>query len=214
MRRQGGHVKAMTEPDTAGAILAAAREQLLIDGYSGLSTRKVAQRAGVPLSQVHYHFGSKGGMVLALLESENRRRLARQAGMYAQNLPLWRRYEQACDFLEDDLESGFVRVLQEMIAAGWSTPALAEAARAVLFGWYEVLTEVATEAAERFGGFGPFEPAEIATLIGNVFIGSEALLLLGFDRHQLPIRSSLRRVAEVIRVFEEAAPGQRNGQQR
>ena len=196
-------MKAMTEPDTAAAILAAARERLLIDGYAGLSTRKVAQQAGVPLSQVHYHFGSKGGMVLALLEAENRRRLARQAGMYAQVLPLWRRYEQACDFLEDDLESGYVRVLQEMIAAGWSTPAIADAARTMLFGWYEVLTQVATEAAEQLGGLGPFEPAEIATLIGNAFIGSEALLLLGFDRHQLPIRSSLRRFAEVIRRFEE-----------
>lgn len=200
-------MKAMTEPDTAGAILVAARERLLIDGYAGLSTRKVAQQAGVPLSQVHYHFGSKGGMVLALLESENHRRLARQSGMYAQDLPLWRRYEQACDFLEDDLESGYVRVLQEMIAAGWSTPAIAEAARSMLFGWYEVLTQVATEAAEQLGGLGPFEPAEIATLIGNAFIGSEALLLLGFDRQQLPIRSSLRRFAEVIRKLEEGADG-------
>ena len=191
------------ELDTAGAILAACRERLVIDGYAGLSTRKVAQQAGVPLSQVHYHFGSKGGMVLALLDAETRRRLTRQAGMYAQDLPLWRRYEQACDYLEDDLESGYVRVLQEMIAAGWSTPAIADAARTVVFGWYELLTEVATEAAERFGGLGPFEPAEIATLIGNAFIGSEALLLLGFDRHQLPIRTSLRRVGEAIRAIEE-----------
>ncbi len=192
-----------TEHDTAIAILVAARERLLSDGYAGMSTRKVAQHAGVPLSQVHYHFGSKGGMVLALLESDNQRRLRRQADMYAEALPLWRRYEQACDFLEDDLESGYVRVLQEMIAAGWSNPDLAEAARGVLSGWYDVLIEVATEAGERFGGFGPFEPAEIATLIGNAFIGSEALLLLGFDRRQLPIRSSLRRVAEVIRAMEE-----------
>ncbi len=194
---------ATPELDTRAGILAAARERLLLDGYAGLSTRKVAQQAGVPLSQVHYHFGSKGGMVLALLESENRKRLARQAGMFGQNLPLWRRYEQACDFLEEDLESGYVRVLQEMIAASWSTPALAAAARDVLFGWYEVLTEVATEASETLGGLGPFEPAEIATLIGNAFIGSEALLLLGFDRHQLPIRASLRRVAELIRGLEE-----------
>jgi AcrR family transcriptional regulator len=201
-----------TEPDTARAILAAARARLLVDGYAGLSTRKVAQQAGVPLSQVHYHFGSKGGMVLALLETENRRRLERQAGMYAQDLPLWRRYEQACDFFEEDLESGYVRVLQEMIAAGWSTPDLAEAARTLLIGWYETLTEVATEAADRFGGLGPFEPAEVATLIGNAFIGSEALLLLGFDRHQLPIRSSLRRIAEVIRAVEERS-AVRAGQQ-
>jgi AcrR family transcriptional regulator len=195
----------VSEAATAQAILAAARTRLLADGYAGLSTRKIALEAGVPLSQVHYHFGSKGKMVLALLESENRRRLARQTAMYAEDAPLWRRYEQACDFLEDDLESGYVRVLQEMIAAGWSTPEIAESARTILVGWYELLTEVATDAAKRFGGLGPFSPAEAAALIGNAFIGSEALLLLGFDRHQMPIRAALRRVGDLIRGAEEAA---------
>jgi AcrR family transcriptional regulator len=200
---QGERVKQTPhESETGLAILEAARARLLTDGYAGLSTRKVAQEAGVPLSQVHYHFGSKGAMVLALLEHENRRRLARQTKMYGQDVALWRRYEQACDFLEDDLESGFVRVLQEMIAAGWSNPEIAEAARAVLAGWYDLLTEVTVEASERLGGLGPFEPAEVATLIGNAFLGSEAVLLLGFDRHQLPIRASLRRVAELIRAAE------------
>lgn len=191
--------------EVAEAILDAARTRLLADGYAGLSTRKVAQEAGVPLSQVHYHFGSKGKMLLALLAAENERRLARQASMYGQDAPLWQRYEEACDFLEDDLESGYVRVLQEMIAAGWSTPDIAAAARDLLRGWYDLLTDVAAEAAERFGGLGPFTPAEAATLIGNAFIGSEALLLLGFDRHQLPIRASLRRVGHIIRAYEEAA---------
>ena len=103
----------------------------------------------MPLSQVHYHFGSKGAMVLALLEAENRRGSPARPTMYSQDAPLWRRYEQACDFFEDDLESGYVRVLQEMIAAGWSTPTIAAAARDDPGGWYELLTEVATEAAER-----------------------------------------------------------------
>src|SRR5687767_6138147 len=204
------------EADTAGAILSAARICLLADGYAGLSTRKIAQQAGVPLSQVHYHFGSKRAMVLALLDAENRRRLARQAAMYASDVPLSRRYEQACDFLEDDLESGYVRVLQEMIAAGWSTPDIAAGARAILTGWFELLTQVAAEAAESVGGLGPFTPAEVATLVGNAFIGSEALLLLGFDRHQMPIRASLRRVGEAIRQAEErtAAATRGNGSKR
>jgi AcrR family transcriptional regulator len=194
--------------DTARGLLDAARTCLLADGYAGLSTRKVAQAAGVPLSQVHYHFGSKGGMVLALLEAENRRRLARQAAMYAQDSPLWQRYEQACDFLEDDLESGFVRVLQEMIAAGWSTPELARAAKELLSGWFELLIEFAQEAEAKLGGLGPFTPADLATLVGTAFLGSEALLLLGFDRHELPVRAALRRVGEAIRVAEER-PGER-----
>jgi len=199
---------ATAETVTAQVILEAARMRLLADGYAGLSTRKVAHEAGVPLSQVHYHFGSKGGMVLALLEAENQRRLARQAAMYAQDTPLWRRYEQACDYLEEDLESGYVRILQEMIAAGWSTPEIGAAAREMVKGWFDLLTEVAVEAADQFGGLGPFSPAEAAALIVNAFFGAEALILLGFDRRQMPIRASLRRVGELIRSAEERAAGE------
>jgi AcrR family transcriptional regulator len=190
---------------TALAILDAARRCLLAEGYAATSTRKVASEAGVPLSQVHYHFGSKGGLMLALLEMENRRRLARQAAMYAKEAPLWQRYEQACDFLEEDLESGYVRILQEMIATGWSTPAIADKVRAMLQGWFDLLSDVASEAAERFGGLGPFTPREAATLIGTAFIGGEAGLLLGFDRQRMPIRSALRRVGQLIRDMEERA---------
>ena len=52
--------------DTRTLILDAARRRLLADGYTGLSTRKVAEQAQVPVSQLHYHFGSKQGLILAL----------------------------------------------------------------------------------------------------------------------------------------------------
>jgi AcrR family transcriptional regulator len=193
-----------TAGDTRTVILDAARRRLLADGHRGVSTRKVADAAQVPLSQLHYHFGSKQGLLLALLEEENARRLERQTRMYASARPLWERYEQACDFLEDDLDSGFVRVLQEMIAEGWANEGIADAVRTLLGSWYELLTDVAAEAEERFGPLGPFTPRELATLVGNTFIGSEALILLGFDRDVLPIRSALRRIGVLIRQREEA----------
>jgi len=189
---------------TRMAILEAARDRLLADGYANLSTRKVAVEAGVPLSQLHYHFGSKNGLILSLLEEENQRRLERQKAMYAQDAPLWKRYERACDYLEDDLESGYVRVLQEMIAAGWSEPEVGAAVRSLLSGWYDVLSEVMRDAEAKHGPLGPFTADELATLIGNSFIGSEALLLLGFDRQSLPIRAALRRVGQLLRTWEEA----------
>jgi AcrR family transcriptional regulator len=191
-----------TDRSTREAILDATRARLLADGYANLSTRKVAVEAGVPLSQLHYHFGSKNGLILALLEVENRRRLDRQQRMYAEDAPLWQRYEQACDFLEDDLESGYVRVLQEMIAVGWSDPAVGAAVRALLLGWYELLADVMRQAESEHGPLGPFTAEELATLIANSFIGSEALLLLGFDRQTLPIRSALRRVGHLLRTWE------------
>jgi AcrR family transcriptional regulator len=188
---------------TRALIIGAARTRLLELGHAGLSTRKVADTAGVPVSQLHYHFGSKQGLLLAVLAEENRRRLERQARLYAGAQPLWQRYEQACDFLEDDLDAGYVRVLQEMIAEGWANTEIATEVRNLLGGWFQLLVEVAEEAEARHGPLGPFTAQELATLLGTAFLGSEALILLGFDRDDLPVRAALRRIGFLIRQVEE-----------
>ena len=189
--------------DTRTLIMEAARRRLLADGYAGLSTRKVAEEAQVPLSQLHYHFGSKQGLILRLLEDENQGRLDRQRRMFAEHAPLWKRYERACDYLEDDLDSGYVRVLHEMIAAGWSNAEIQSAVRELLDGWFTLLAQVARDAERRFGPVGPFSAEEAGSLIGAAFIGAESLLLLGFDRDVMPIRSALRRIGTAIRQLEE-----------
>jgi AcrR family transcriptional regulator len=180
-----------------------ARSCLLADGYANLSTRKVADGAAVPLSQIHYHFGGKRGLVLALLDHENQRLINRQREMYAAPVPLWKRYEQACDFLEDDLASGYVRVLQEMIAAGWSDDAVARQVLVVLQGWIDILEDVAVEAETRFGSLGPLTAADLASLVCLSFIGGEAVILLGDDGWAGRVRTSLRRFGDLIRQLEE-----------
>ena len=156
-------------------------------GLNGVSTRRVADAARMPLSQIHYHFGSKEDLILALLAYKNERLLNRQAAMYAQELPLWKRWKQACDYLDDDLSSGYVRVLQEMMAAGWSNPAIARAVRELLSGWFVLLTGVADEAAKGLASKGPFKSDEIASLVGAAFLGAESLLLLGVQETEIPL---------------------------
>lgn len=198
--------------ETRAQLLTAARTRLLQEGYARFSTRRVAALAGVPLSQISYHFGSKQGLVLALLEADNRRLLHRQATTFAEPLPLSARWERACDHLEEDLASGYVRVLHEMIAAGWSDAEVARAVRANLQGWYDLLNGLAEEAAQRLGGLGPFTPAEIGALVGTAFLGSEALILLGLESPTIPARQALRRVASLIRALEDAVPGKPAGE--
>jgi AcrR family transcriptional regulator len=190
--------------NTARSILQAAKESLLDNGLNGLSTRSIADAAGVPLSQIHYHFGSKQRLVLAVLEAENERLLERQHRMFESDLPLWKQWEQACDFLDDDLESGYVRVLHEMIAAGWSDPEIAAVVWKQLSGWQDLLAGVARRAAAKLGGLGPFTPEEIGALAGSPFLGAEAYLLLGVSEAELPVRSALRKVGAIIRAMEEA----------
>jgi AcrR family transcriptional regulator len=203
-QRLGGSM--VVEQDTRLRILAAAKDVLLDAGYAHLSTRGIAEAAGVPLSQIHYHFGSKQNLMLALLDMENRMRLARQAAMYEADKPLWEQWLQACDFFDDDLESGYVRVLMEMTAAGWSDQEIAEAVSTQVQGWFDLLAEVAQRAAKRLGPLSPFTAEELAALAGLPFLGAEAVILLGLDDSKIAGRPALRKIGELLRTLEEA-PG-------
>jgi AcrR family transcriptional regulator len=180
-------------------LLEAAEMCLLRDGYADLSTRAVAEAAGTPLSQIHYHFGSKQGLVLALLEHQNEKLLRRQAETLGADAPLSARWLQACDHLEEDLKSGYVRVLQEIIAAGYSDDEMAKAARRVLDGWDTLLTNLGAELKAAVEGLSGFESREIAALIGMAFLGAESLILIGMD---LPIRQALRGVGRALQALE------------
>src|SRR4029077_15830255 len=114
------------KPETSTSLLEAAKTVLRKSGYAGLSTRDVAAAAGVPLSQIHCHFGSKQGLVLALFEYLNAQLLDRQSALYGDaTLKLSEQWDRACDYLDDDIASGYVRVLQELIAASWADPEVA-----------------------------------------------------------------------------------------
>ncbi len=192
--------------ETSTALLEAAKKVLRQHGYSGLSTRDVAAAAGVPLSQIHYHFGSKQGMVLALFEYLNAQLLERQSAMFSDaTLKLSEQWDRACEYLDDDIASGYVRVLQELIAASWADAAVAKVIRAAIMGWIDLIVAAGRKAKDELGGLGPLTPEEVGSLVANAFIGAESLYLLGIEKKGTPIRQALRRFGDFIRVAEGGA---------
>ena len=194
---------AAKKPDTRTVILEAAKTVLHRNGYSGLSTRDVAGEAGVPLSQIHYYFGSKQGLVLALFEYLNAQLLDRQEAMFGDpSLKISEQWDKACDYLDDDIASGYVRVLQELIAASWADAEVAKVIRAGLLIWFDLLTALARKAERELGGVGMFSAEEVAALVGCAFIGAESLYLLGGEKKGVPMRQALRRFGDLIRIAE------------
>jgi AcrR family transcriptional regulator len=197
---------AAKKAETSTILLEAAKKVLRKNGYAGLSTRDVAAAAGVPLSQIHYHFGSKQGMVLALFEYLNAQLLDRQQAMFGDpTLKLSEQWDLACQYLDEDIASGYVRVLQELIAASWADAGVAKVIRVGAMGWLDLLVQLARKAERELGGLGPFSLEEAAALIANAFIGAESLYLLGLEKKGLPLRQALRRVGDLIRMAESAA---------
>ena len=189
--------------ETSITLLEAAKKVLRQHGYSGLSTRDVAMAAGVPLSQIHYHFGSKQGLVLALFEHLNAQLLDRQSAMFGDAaLKLSEQWDLACDYLDDDIASGYVRALQELIAASWADATVAKVIRAAIIGWVDLIVGAARKAEGELGGLGPFTPEEIGALVANAFIGAESLYLLGIEKKGTPVRQALQRFGDLIRIAE------------
>ncbi len=192
--------------DTPTRILEAAAAVLGRDGFAHTTTRKVADAAGVPLSQIHYHFGSHRGLMLGVLRRENTRLVARQATMFESDDPVWRQWAHACDFYDQDLSSGYVHVLQEMIAAGRTEPEIAAEVSTMLAAWLGLLERVAHRASAVLGGFGGLLPADVGRLVCAAWLGAEALHLLRPEDAAFDLRATLRRVGQVIREREEGGP--------
>ncbi len=195
--------RTLAKAETSTVVLDAAKKVLRQKGYSKLSTRDVAAAAGVPLSQIHYHFGSKQGMVLALFEHLNSQLLDRQSALFHDSkLALSEQWDRACDHLDEDIASGYVRVLQELIAASWAESPVAKVIQAGILEWVRLIAELARRAERELGGLGPFTAEDVAALVANAFIGAESHYLLGLEKRGVPVRQALRRFGDLLRTVE------------
>jgi AcrR family transcriptional regulator len=174
-------------------------------GYAASSTRAVATEAGVPLSLVHYHFGSRGGLLAAVLERQNTRLLERQRKLFASSASLAERWREAAAVLDDDLGSGYVRMLWELWAAGLSDPTLAERWRESVNGWIEVLEETIDAWARDHGVRLPLPAQALASLVAAVYQGIEVDLLASGGRDLRGHRELLDGIGNLIERYETTA---------
>ena len=186
-------------------ILDAALEVLREDGYAATTTRAVAEHAETRLSLVHYHFGSRQQLLVAVLERENERLLERQRSLFSSPVPLAEKWRAACAALDDDLDSGYVRVLWELWAAGLSEPELGERWRVATKGWRDLIEAVVADWIAAHDLDLPLSARAIATLTGNIFQGIEVELLGGVDEAEAPHREALRAIGVLIERLEADA---------
>jgi AcrR family transcriptional regulator len=191
--------RALKGQATRDRLIEAARDVLVAHGHAGTSTRAVADAAGVNLSQVHYHFGGRQGLLIEVFRRENEALLARQNALFSAPGPLSEKWRIACDFLDEDLHSGYVRVLWELWAAGLTDPELAAGWRDAVSGWRELLEEVFAAWSEDVGLELPISPRVMATLVANIFYGMEVDLLAGLEA---PHREVLDAIGALIERAE------------
>ena len=133
------------------AFLDAAERLLVEEGYSAITTRRLAAEAGLNPGLVHYYFGSIDEVLLQVAERFTERLTTRQREMYASDAPFLEKWRTATRYLEEDLAAGYPKVFFELSALSWNQPQLQERVQALQSCWRAILTEAFERAAEEFG---------------------------------------------------------------
>jgi AcrR family transcriptional regulator len=154
------------------ALLDAA-ERLVVDvGYAGITTRRLAEEAGVNNGLVHYYFGSIENVMVRTLERFTERLIARQRAMYSEpGVPFIEKWRTAMRYLVSE-DVGYEKVWYELQALAWNRPELRQRVDEVNAEWRTVLTEAFAEPHERYGIEMPLD-----TLVSLVVTFNEGIIL-------------------------------------
>jgi AcrR family transcriptional regulator len=187
---------------TRALILEAARRRLCDAGYARLNVRDIARDAGVNHALISYHFRGKQQLVLAVLDDANRTLLERQTSMYAEPSSASQKWQQACDFYDEDLKSGFVRLMMELMGASFNDKELRDGFVPRLLAWLKLVESGVEDFIERSGLDLPVSARAIAGWIGWFWVGMEAGMTLGIGEDEGHQREALDAVALLLRRIE------------
>lgn len=184
------------------ATVTAARKVLNRDGSGRLSTHTVAAEAGVNQSLIHYHFQTREGLLLAILEQMNAELLDRQRSLYSrEDMSISQKWQQAVDFYRVDLASGYVRTLLELAAHGYSNPTVAVQVRSLFNGWRNLLTEVATEALAELR-VDTVAAREVVAMVAAYWWGMETQHLLGVPEEEGHLWATTDEIGRLLSELE------------
>ena len=123
-------VSKTTARSAAEEALLDAAERLLVDvGYAGITTRRLAEEAGVNHGLVHYYFGSNENLLVRALERFTERLIERQRELYAADMPFIEKWRTAMRYLVSE-DVTYEKVWLELQALAWNNAGPARAPRA------------------------------------------------------------------------------------
>jgi AcrR family transcriptional regulator len=162
-----------TARSAAEDALLDAAERLLVDvGYAGITTRRLADEAGINHGLVHYYFGSIENVLVRTLERFTERLVARQRAMYADpDMPFIDKWRTAMRYLVAE-DVTYEKVWYELQALSWNRSELRERVAHVNDEWRAVLAEAFAEPRERYGIEMP-----LAALVSLVVTFNEGIIL-------------------------------------
>jgi AcrR family transcriptional regulator len=156
------------------ALLDAAERLLVTVGHAGITTRRIAEEAGVNHGLVHYYFGSNENLLVRALERFTDRLIARQRELYAADLPFVEKWRTAMRYLVSD-DVTYEKIWLELQALAWNDAELRARLARVNEEWRAVLTEAFAEPHRELGIELPLDALVSLVMTSNLGIIVERL---------------------------------------
>lgn len=137
---------------TRDAILDAAREMMLEEGYASVTTRKVAAKAQVTQGMVYYHFRTLDALFIELFQRGAEQTFERQAEALASPQPLWALWDMMQEQEHSALTMEFVALANHRKAI---RTVIAESSRKFRSLQEEAVRRVLKERGADHGAFPP-----------------------------------------------------------
>jgi AcrR family transcriptional regulator len=166
------------------ALLDAAERLLAGAGYPAVTTRRLAEEAGVNHGLVHYYFGSNENLLVHALERFTTRLIARQRELYAAGLPFAEEWRTATRYLVGE-DVSYQKIWLELQALAWNNADIAERLARVNAEWRAVLTEAFDEPRRQLGIELPLEALVSLVMTFNLGIIVERLGGIETGHHEL-----------------------------
>ena len=145
---------------------------MLIDaGHAGITTRRLAEEAGVNHGLVHYYFGSVENLLVRMLERFTQRLVTRQRELYAADMPFLEKWRTAMRYLMSE-DFAYEKIWLEFQALAWNQPELRERVDRVNAEWRAVLLDAFAEPREQYAIEMPLE-----ALVSLVMTFNEGVML-------------------------------------
>jgi AcrR family transcriptional regulator len=166
------------------ALLDAAERLLVEVGHAGITTRGLAEEAGVNHGLVHYYFGSNENLLVRALERFTERLIARQRELYAADVPFVEKWRTAMRYLVSE-DVTYEKVWLELQAMAWNHPDLRERLARVNAEWRAVLTEAFEAPRRELAVDMPVEALVSLVMTFNIGIMVERLGGIDTGHHEL-----------------------------
>jgi AcrR family transcriptional regulator len=170
--------------ETRRRIVQAALETLKANGFSGATARAIAGHGGFNQALIFYHFGTLDALLLEALDETSRRRMEAYTALLEEAGSVQELLSAAIRIYREDLDSGHITVLSEMIAGSLSHPNLGPEVVARMEPWIDF----AEQAIVKVTGGSPLlqlvPTREMAFAVVAFYLGIEMLNHLEGNRER------------------------------